>query len=81
MRIAAKAAVLLCGGVLALSACRREEGPAERAGKEVDKAMQESAQKMGEAMQKAGEQMGQAGKQMGQALEDAARQARQTPPP
>ena len=81
MRIAAKAAVLLCGVVLSLSACRREEGPAERAGKEADKAMQESAEKMNEAAQGMGEAMQKAGKQMGQALEDAARKARQTPPP
>ena len=71
MRSTIKGVVALCCAAVALSACRREEGPAERAGREADQAMQESAHEMGEAMQKAGEQMGQATQQMGNSLEDA----------
>jgi len=45
-----KAAVVLCGLVAALSACQKQEGPAEKAGKEVDKAVGQ----VGQQVQKAG---------------------------
>ena len=39
--------------ILGLSACEKKEGPAERAGKEVDK----SVQKAGQQLEKAGQQI------------------------
>lgn len=45
-----KATVVLCGLVAALSACQKQEGPAEKAGKEVDKAVGQ----VGQQVQKAG---------------------------
>lgn len=52
-------ATLLAGVVLvALSACQKQEGPAERAGKEVDQA----AQKVGQQIEKAGESLQEASK-------------------
>lgn len=50
-------AALLMGALLvALSGCQKEEGPAERAGKEVDKAVEKTGQKIekaGDAIQDA----------------------------
>ena len=47
-------AVLLTGAMLvALLGCQKQEGPAERAGKQVDKAMQSAGQKI----EKAGESL------------------------
>ncbi|MGH7835808.1 MAG: hypothetical protein ACREQK_19345 [Candidatus Binatia bacterium] len=43
-------AVVLAGG---LAACKKEEGPAERAGKQLDKGME----KAGQEMEKAGEKV------------------------
>lgn len=52
-------ATLLAGVVLiALAACQKQEGPAERAGKEVDQA----AQKVGQQIEKAGESLQEASK-------------------
>jgi hypothetical protein len=44
--------------MFALSACRREEGPAEKAGKEIDKAIQGA----GQAIEKAADSVRDAGK-------------------
>ncbi len=46
--------------ILGLGGCQKEEGPAERAGKQVD-----------QAVQKAGEQMEKAGRDIQKAAEDA----------
>ncbi len=47
-------AALVIGALLAtLPACQKQEGPAERAGKEVDKA----ADKVGQQIEKAGEKI------------------------
>jgi hypothetical protein len=46
--------------VLGLSACQKKEGPAERAGKEVDK-----------AVERAGQQVEKAGKEIQDAAKDA----------
>lgn len=54
--------------LLALSACSNE-GPAERAGQEVDKAVAQAGEKLGQATDAAGEKLEQAG----HALKDAAR--------
>lgn len=51
--------VLVMGALVAgLSACKKEEGPAERAGKSVDNAVQ----KAGEKIEKAGEKIQDAAK-------------------
>ncbi len=60
------------GLTLSLGACaKKEEGPAEKAGKAVDEAMREGAHKMDEASHKAGDAMRDAGDRMGQAMQDA----------
>ena len=46
----ARAAIVLCGLLLALTACQKPEGPAEKAGKEVDQAVGQ----VGQQVQKAG---------------------------
>ena len=54
----------ICGGlvmsilIVGLSACEKKEGPAERAGKQVDKAVE----KVGEQVEKAGQQIQDAAK-------------------
>jgi hypothetical protein len=45
------AAVVMSALLAALSGCQKQEGPAERAGKEVDKA----TEKVGEQIEKAGD--------------------------
>lgn len=53
--------------MISAGACKQsgqEEGAAEQAGKEIDKAVGEAGQKVGEAMEKAGEAMKEAGKEM-----------------
>jgi hypothetical protein len=74
MRIARTLSSILCAVALmaSLGACaKKEEGPAEKAGKAVDDAMRESAQKMDEASHKMGDSMRDAGQKMGEAMEDA----------
>jgi len=52
-------AILILGATLAaLSACQKQEGPLERAGKDLDKA----AQSVGEQVEKAGESIQDAAK-------------------
>lgn len=46
-----RAALVMCALLAALSGCQRQEGPAEQAGKEVDKAVE----KAGEQIEKAGD--------------------------
>lgn len=53
-----KLIVLLLTLAAALGACKKEEGPAERAGKEIDKAVQEA----GKQIEKAGEKLQDAAK-------------------
>jgi hypothetical protein len=55
-KIGSLAAVTLF--ILVLSACQREEGPAEKAGKEIDKAIQGA----GQAMEKAADSVRDAAK-------------------
>lgn len=52
------AAFAMCAFVAALSGCQKQEGPAEHAGKEVDKAVE----KAGEKIEKAGENIQDAAK-------------------
>lgn len=62
-KIRSMAGAALMAGILivGLSACQKKEGPAERAGKEVDK----SVEKVGQSIEKAG-----------QSLQDAANNAK-----
>lgn len=61
-------AMIVCTGLLTvmLSACQ-SEGPAEQAGKEIDKAMEQA----GETMEKAGEKVGEAMEQAGERVKEA----------
>jgi hypothetical protein len=52
------AALVMSALLVALSACQKQEGPAERAGKEVDKA----AEKVGQQIEKAGDSIQDAAK-------------------
>lgn len=51
-------ALVMSALLVALSGCQKQEGPAEQAGKEVDKA----AEKVGEKVEKAGESIQDAAK-------------------
>jgi len=50
--------------VLALVACKKEEGPAEKMGKQIDQSMEQAGEKMQEGMEKAGEEMQKVGEAM-----------------
>jgi hypothetical protein len=52
-RITAIGAAMIIGAAIALSGCENQEGPAEQAGKEIDKA----AEKVGEKIEEAGERV------------------------
>jgi hypothetical protein len=54
MKFSGKVLTILMAGVLGigLSACMKEEGPAERAGKAVDNAVQEAGKKIEQAGEK-----------------------------
>lgn len=54
----ASAALIVSALLVALSGCQKQEGPAEQAGKEVDKA----TEKVGEKIEKAGESIQDAAK-------------------
>ena len=58
LRSGVGAAVVLGILVVGLSACEKKEGPAERAGKEIDKTVQSA----GEKLEKAGQQIQDAAK-------------------
>lgn len=47
------AAVMIIGTLVALAGCQKEEGPAERAGKEIDR----TVEKVGEKVERAGERL------------------------
>ena len=46
LMLAAVVGVLLTGGIVA---CEKEEGPAEKAGKQIDKAIEQAGEKLEEA--------------------------------
>lgn len=62
LRNGVSAAVAMSILVAGLAACEKKEGPAERAGKEIDKTVQSAGQQLEKA---------------GQKIEDAARDAKQ----
>ncbi|HHW77677.1 MAG TPA: hypothetical protein GX399_11725 [Xanthomonadaceae bacterium] len=51
---------------IAVSGCERQEGPAERAGKEVDRAMEKADTKIKDAASATGEKMQEAGEALKQ---------------
>jgi hypothetical protein len=65
----ASAAVVMTALLLALPGCQREEGPAEKAGKEIDKA----AEQAGETIDKAGAKIGEEVEKAGEKMQDAAK--------
>ena len=56
--------------VLALSACQKQEGPAEKAGKEIDQASEKAAEKLNEATDKLSQELEKAGEKMQDATRD-----------
>jgi hypothetical protein len=54
--------------VAGMSGCKKKEGPAERAGREIDKAAEKTGQGIGNAVDKAGEKMEQAGEKIKDAV-------------
>jgi len=65
MSILRKVFLVLCGGmmVVSFSACKKE-GPAERAGKQIDEAAGKAGKKIDEATEKAGNKIEEAGKKL-----------------
>jgi hypothetical protein len=56
--------------VAGLSGCQKKEGPAERAGKEIDKTAEKTGQHIDNAAKKVGETMEQAGDKIKDAAKD-----------
>jgi len=63
------AAVLMTVLLMALPGCQKQEGAAEKAGKEIDKA----AEQAGEKIDKAAEKLGQEVEKAGEKMQDAAK--------
>ena len=61
------AALVMSALLVALSGCQKQEGPMEKAGKEIDKA----AETVGEKMEKAGEEVDKAAATVGEKIEKA----------
>jgi hypothetical protein len=57
----ASAALVMSVLLAALSGCQKKEGPAEHAGKEVDKAVEQTGKQVDKAAEKVGEKMEKAG--------------------
>ena len=56
---------LMLGSLFAgLSGCKKKEGPAERAGKEIDKAAEKAGQQIDKALDKTGEKLEKAGEKL-----------------
>ncbi len=58
--------LVACAAVAALSACQ-QEGPAEKAGKKVDKAVEQAGDKVDKAAEKVGDALKQAGEKVKEA--------------
>ena len=63
---------------LCLNACGKPEGPAEKAGKEVDKAMQNAGEKVDKAMQSTGQEVDKAVQSAGQKIEQVGEKVQET---
>ena len=59
------------GLALSLTVACHEEGPAERAGREIDDAAHDAGDAMKDAGEKARDKMGDAGRTLGEKMEDA----------
>jgi hypothetical protein len=72
MRIGRSIIVTLMMGILAagVSGCKKKEGPAERAGKEIDKAAEKAGQQIEKAVEKTGEKIEKAGEKIKDAAKD-----------
>ena len=57
--------------VVGLSGCKKKEGPAERAGKEIDKSVEKTGQEINKVVDKAGQKVEKAGEKMQDAAKDA----------
>ena len=64
------AALVLGILVAGVSGCQKKEGPAERAGKEMDKAAEKAGQQIEKAVNKAGEKIEKAGEKIKDATKD-----------
>lgn len=64
-----RAAVALTALLIAVSGCQKQEGSAEKAGKEIDKAVEQAGEKVDQATEKLGEQIEKAG----ESIQDAAK--------
>ncbi len=64
-----RTAVALTALLLAVSGCQKQEGSAEKAGKEIDKAVEQAGEKVDKAAQKVGEQI----EKTGESIQDEAR--------
>jgi predicted small secreted protein len=58
------AALMLGALVAGLSGCQKKEGPAERAGKAIDNAVDKTEKQIDKSMEKVGEKMEEAGEKM-----------------
>lgn len=65
-------ATLTMGVLIAgLFGCEKKEGPAEEAGKEIDKVVEEAGEKINAEVEKAGEQIEKAGEEIQDEAKDA----------
>lgn len=55
---------------VALNGCQKKEGPAERAGKEMDRAAEKTGQQLDKAIDKTGEKIEQAGEKIKDTAKD-----------
>ena len=63
--------LLVCFNVLGLGSCKRgEEGPAEKAGKQIDQAIENAAKKLEETREQVSEQAAEAQKKLGEKIEE-----------
>lgn len=65
--------ILLVLGILVagLSGCKKKEGSAERAGKEIDKAVEKTGKQIDKAVEKTGEKIEKAGEKIKDSTKDA----------
>jgi hypothetical protein len=63
--------LFICFNVVIFGACKGgEEGPAERAGKQIDQAVQKAGQKVEQAKKKVDEEAAEAQKKLGEKMEE-----------
>ena len=69
LRTTLGAAVVLTALLTVLAGCQKQEGPAERAGQKIDKAVEKTGEKINETKEKVGESLEKAGEN----IQDAAK--------